>query len=783
MKDQNLSRKEHQERKNEVRKLLENSAVFFEQAEQQGKAESLRSLSKDVESGTFSIVVVGEFSAGKSTFLNALMGDKYLPAFIDETTATVNFLKHKDLAYQGNEVAVHFTDPSKEIEYHRVADLETMKKLVTTKGINVVTDIKYVEVYLDSPFLKDGVTLVDSPGLNGMAEGHRNITEQQIEQSHASIFMFSATQPGAKSNFDAVRDVQNKLDTVFFILNKIDVINPQNGDSVDGVIETVKRNYAKTFPGKEIPEIWPISSELALAARSPQEIKINGKVNHSKEDKDCHLEKSGIKHFEDRLLQFLTKGEKTKQELLSPVVRVGNLLTSHKLHLTHTIEELSSTFDGDELKNQVVELQTEIARITEKVQNEHGHIKEELHTIEEDVKTAMNAALIRKKDEITSNNISEVNDLASIFEFHESEIPNMKSAYEGIANRMLRQFDGEVKNLLTKHARENFDEIEKALEDKIASTGIKIHLDSLLKPEKYEFQAGLEQFDEEKEKLESEIKKLRNQRDQAEEASQQKTLLEKRIARTEGKIREIDTTRSNLEGIYGRRPDVSYRTKKVHETRSRGVLLDLIIGEERVETEVPVEDRSERNEYDQRVAEAKSKWNDDEAALKKQLAEYEKHHDSLTMEENKLKRQKILEQLQAVEGKREELSEQKRKLITEKTRKAVRKFQSDVQDHIEELEEFVENEFKRKIRDTQKIYIELLEKELTSSSKNILKKCQEEMELKQQLLSSSVEEKTQKITSCKETIAQIDALIENEYSKVKAELEAMTVDQIKLEAL
>ena len=46
----------------------------------------------------FSIVIVGEFSVGKSTFLNALMGEKILPSYSDETTATVTFLKHKGKA-------------------------------------------------------------------------------------------------------------------------------------------------------------------------------------------------------------------------------------------------------------------------------------------------------------------------------------------------------------------------------------------------------------------------------------------------------------------------------------------------------------------------------------------------------------------------------------------------------------------------------------------------------------------------------------------------------------
>ena len=59
----------------------------------------------------FSIVTVGEFSAGKSTFLNALMHKAVLPSFSTETTATVNFLRHKDMAEPGQAGVVYYREP------------------------------------------------------------------------------------------------------------------------------------------------------------------------------------------------------------------------------------------------------------------------------------------------------------------------------------------------------------------------------------------------------------------------------------------------------------------------------------------------------------------------------------------------------------------------------------------------------------------------------------------------------------------------------------------------
>ena len=77
---------QHQQRKNTLLSLLNRSKEYFEIIGEETKVSSIRQFEKDLENGDFSIVIVGEFSAGKSTFLNAVMGDRYLPSFTSETS-------------------------------------------------------------------------------------------------------------------------------------------------------------------------------------------------------------------------------------------------------------------------------------------------------------------------------------------------------------------------------------------------------------------------------------------------------------------------------------------------------------------------------------------------------------------------------------------------------------------------------------------------------------------------------------------------------------------------
>ena len=81
---------EHNRIKEELLELLGESEAYFCQTGEEKQAQAVRANAQAIRSGEFEVVVVGEFSAGKSTFLNAMMGEKYLPSYTKETTSTIN---------------------------------------------------------------------------------------------------------------------------------------------------------------------------------------------------------------------------------------------------------------------------------------------------------------------------------------------------------------------------------------------------------------------------------------------------------------------------------------------------------------------------------------------------------------------------------------------------------------------------------------------------------------------------------------------------------------------
>lgn len=298
------------QRKNEVTAFLAQSIQEVRALGRSDEAQSLQVLMDNVEKDVFSIVVVGEFSAGKSTFLNAMMHKRVLPSNSGETTATVNFLRHASCAPNGEAGIVYYRSPEGRTETLQDLELSTVENVVSTKGDDgedtVAARIDHVDLFFDSDFLKDGVMLVDSPGLSGLAAHHREITEEQIRRSNACIFLFNACQPGSKSNFEFLHNLKNWNSNTFFALNKVDQINEGEGKSVEEVTEYIKKTYCEQFPEeKEMPHIWPISAKKALAARDKSIQKIKGPFGvqpiETEEDRRALENASRMEAFEDRL--------------------------------------------------------------------------------------------------------------------------------------------------------------------------------------------------------------------------------------------------------------------------------------------------------------------------------------------------------------------------------------------------------------------------------------------------------------------------------------------------
>ena len=521
---------EHYALKDSVIKLLEETKDVFTVnfgEEKKDIIKAFEELAEKTRAGRFSIIVVGEFSSGKSTFLNAIMREKYLDSFSAETTANINYLKSvKDSPSGKPMIRVNYKDGR--CEASDDVSFGNIQKYVSTKGGDVAATIESVEIFLDSPFLNNGVDLVDSPGLNGIKELHADITKSQIKASHAAIFMFRATQPGSKSDFQTLIDLKKSCkNSIIVVLNRIDEAAKKGEETVEDIVNKLKENFKEMFPDEKIPEVWPISAYKALVARSKMDLDFHAKTKHTEEEKADYLKTSLIEPFENRLMHYITNGEKAKAELSSPVDKVISVISEASKELDIEKETLDGKFSSEDLNDQIDALNTEIKSVKETIESKKQDVE---NAIYDAVRNAKNTIISDTKDlkDQTLLNLDSETDLDDFENKVKLYVSRIISRYQSVYSDALSLLETEFRNAVRRNVDGSIAIINKQLssicsgDNQLLLQAIEIdssHFNADFDLSKYDEEIAAKQA-ERKEALENQYK-AEDKRDEAERTDSQ----------------------------------------------------------------------------------------------------------------------------------------------------------------------------------------------------------------------------------------------------------------------
>ncbi len=178
----------------------------------------------------FLLVVVGEFNSGKSAFINALLGQAFLPEGVTPTTTEINILKYG-------------LEPGRELKEEFV--------VVRTCPVEFLQEIN----------------IVDTPGTNAIIRRHEEITQEFVPRSDLVLFVTSADRPFTESEREFMERIRQWGKKVVVVLNKIDIMD---GDAAVAQIEDFIADNAKTLLGF-LPEVFPISAKLAFQAKTSKD--------------------------------------------------------------------------------------------------------------------------------------------------------------------------------------------------------------------------------------------------------------------------------------------------------------------------------------------------------------------------------------------------------------------------------------------------------------------------------------------------------------------------------
>jgi tetratricopeptide (TPR) repeat protein len=194
------------------------------------------------------VTVMGEFSSGKSTFVNAFLGAEVAPVGITPTTATINILKYgatrgARVVYQDDEV--------------RALAWDDVPRVLRAVDAGEARRIRHVEVLYPLEAL-ERVNIVDTPGLNSILPEHEATARGFIAQADAIVWLFSAGQAGKASEREALDKIRAEGKRVLGVVNKID----QVGAEAPAVLAHLGGEL-----GGLCEALVPVSARRALAAR------------------------------------------------------------------------------------------------------------------------------------------------------------------------------------------------------------------------------------------------------------------------------------------------------------------------------------------------------------------------------------------------------------------------------------------------------------------------------------------------------------------------------------
>lgn len=201
------------------------------------------------------ISVIGEFSTGKSSFINALVGHELLAVnVLQGTTVAITIIEY------GTSYSISLVDingNSTTTEYKNINYLSSALQHYTTDPSYADT-INHVRVTLPSDILKNGFRIIDTPGTNSLEQWHEEITRRAINDiSDMSIILVDASRPMPETLTGFIdKTLGNSVKDCLFVANKIDIIRPRERS---GMVKFIQKKIDIAFDIEEA-EVLPFAS-------------------------------------------------------------------------------------------------------------------------------------------------------------------------------------------------------------------------------------------------------------------------------------------------------------------------------------------------------------------------------------------------------------------------------------------------------------------------------------------------------------------------------------------
>ena len=260
------------------------------------------------------MAVIGEFSSGKSSFINALLRENLLEADAIQGTTVASTL----IGYSPERMFCTYGRGGKGKQTRSVENAAALAKLLAayTSGNRKDENAQHLEVGYPSDFLQQGIRIIDTPGTNSLEQWHEDVTKEAIrEQADACIILTSAEKPFPESFCRFLEDnLEDVLQTCVFVVTKIDLVPPkQQARQLEYIRKVLKEKLSV-----HDPLVLPYSALLVINGTGTEYIE-------------------GNRETEERILKFLQE-----QRIRIQLQRCMALSENAMGRLKESMEQVSS---------------------------------------------------------------------------------------------------------------------------------------------------------------------------------------------------------------------------------------------------------------------------------------------------------------------------------------------------------------------------------------------------------------------------------------------------------
>jgi len=319
--------------------------------------------SENLRQGVFRLLVLGDMKRGKSTFLNALIGENLLPSDVNPCTALLTVLRFGS----AKKVTVYFKEGRRpeQLDFNAfkqqyTIDPDEAKKLEIENKL-AFPNVSHAVIEYPLPLLEKGIEIVDTPGLND-TEARNAISLSYINNCHAILFVFRASQPCTLAERRYLENyIKGRGLTVFFLINAIDeiregLIDPDNAEELAAATEKLRQVFRTNldqycqFDGQDIynDRVFEISSLKALRLRV--------------KDQNAALDGTGFPEFMGAINTFLTQ-----ERAIAEIRQARTLARLGCNHVREAVERRIPLLEQDvsELKQRITSVEPEFGKLNE----------------------------------------------------------------------------------------------------------------------------------------------------------------------------------------------------------------------------------------------------------------------------------------------------------------------------------------------------------------------------------------------------------------------------------